>query len=145
MPKQERRAGQNIRELALRRRIKAVTLFVSAAFFLVIPLWVVNLVNNFFKGINANNSPNAASRIEIQPIFYLLFIVISLGLVADGIYLWKRADRADQGAKGEEVTSQEVSELEQDGWKIEYGMRLGNRLGDADIICISPQNNGDID
>ena len=30
--------------------------------------------------------------------------------------------------------------LEKEGWKIEYGMRLGARLGDADIICISPKN-----
>jgi cysteine synthase len=31
--------------------------------------------------------------------------------------------------------------LEREGWQIEYGMRLGNRLGDADIVCVSPQNN----
>lgn len=140
MANQSRRAGQNIRNLALRRRIKAVSLFVSATFFLAMPFWMVNFAKNFFEGINAKNSPDAASRIEMPPIFYLFFIVISLGLVADGVYLWKRANRADQGAEGEETTSHELSELEQNGWKIEYGMRLGNKLGDADIVCISPQN-----
>jgi Nuclease-related domain len=63
-----------------------------------------------------------------------------LVLVANGIFLWKRADNADQGAKGEEETAQELFKLEQESWKIEYGIRLGNRLGDADIVCISPQN-----
>ena len=29
--------------------------------------------------------------------------------------------------------------LEKEGWQIEYGMYLGNKLGDADIVCISPQ------
>ena len=47
---------------------------------------------------------------------------------------------ADQGAKGEEDTAEEIFQLEQEGWQIEYGMRLSNKLGDVDIVCVSPQN-----
>lgn len=32
-------------------------------------------------------------------------------------------------------------QLEQSGWQVEYGTRLKGRLGDADVICVSPQNN----
>ncbi|MBE9202751.1 NERD domain-containing protein [Synechocystis salina LEGE 06099] len=140
MSTRSRRPGQNIRELALRRRVKAVSLFVSAIFFLVMPFGIVNLFEKFFKEIITNNPQNTTSYLEMSPVFYLPFLIISLGLVADGIYLLKRANRADQGAKGEEDTSRELSGLKQHGWKIEYGMSLGNRLGDADIVCISPQN-----
>ncbi|MEP0913323.1 NERD domain-containing protein [Leptolyngbya sp. GB1-A1] len=35
--------------------------------------------------------------------------------------------------------AQAMLPLQQAGWQIEYGMHLGNRLGDADIVCISPQ------
>ncbi len=61
-------------------------------------------------------------------------------MVANGSFLWKRANHADQGAKGEEDTAQEISQLAQLGWQVDYGMRLGSGLGDADIVCISPQN-----
>jgi hypothetical protein len=63
-----------------------------------------------------------------------------LSFTANGVFLWKRANHADQGAKGEEDTAQALFQLEQEGWKVEYGMRLGRGLGDADIVCISPQN-----
>jgi len=33
---------------------------------------------------------------------YALFLLVALGLVVNGVYLWKRANHADQGAKGEE-------------------------------------------
>ncbi|MGB3295369.1 MAG: nuclease-related domain-containing protein, partial [Phormidesmis sp.] len=42
-------------------------------------------------------------------------------------------------ARGEEETAQEMLQLEQTGWQVEYGVRLG-RLGDVDIVCTSPQN-----
>jgi hypothetical protein len=56
------------------------------------------------------------------------------------MHYWKRAGHAAQGAQGEEETSRELLQLEYEGWEIEYGMRLGNGLGDADIVCISPQD-----
>jgi hypothetical protein len=57
----------------------------------------------------------------------------------NGFSLWKMADRAAQGAKGEENAARRMAGLEQEGWEIEYGMRLGGGLGDADIVCVSPK------
>ena len=112
-------AGRNIRELALNRRIKAISYFISA-FFVFFGSFVVIL--NF----------------KFSPIFYLLFMIIALWLIANGAYLWKRANHADQGAKGEEDIAQALSILESQGWQLEYGMRLGNGVGDLDVFCVSP-------
>jgi len=112
-------AGRNIRELALNRRIKAISYFISA-FFVFFGSFVVIL--NF----------------KFPPIFYLLFIIIALWLIANGAFLWKRANHADQGAKGEEDIAQALSILESQGWQLEYGMRLGNGVGDLDVFCVSP-------
>ena len=113
-------AGRNIRELALNRRIKAISYFISA-FFVFFGSFVVIL--NF----------------KFPPIFYLLFMIIALWLISNGAFLWKRANHADQGAKGEEDIAQALLPLESQGWKLEYGMRLGNGLGDLDVFCVSPQ------
>jgi Nuclease-related domain len=141
MAKPKRRAGQNIRNLAARRRIKAVNHFFSAGAVLAIPLLLSKLGETLLKPLNSLGSVHAKPyAFSFPPISYVLFVVIALSLVANGMYLWKRANHADQGAKGEEDTAHEMSQLEQEGWQVEYGMRLGNGLGDADIVCISPQN-----
>jgi Holliday junction resolvase-like predicted endonuclease len=141
MARSQRKAGQNIRNLATRRRIKAVNHFFGAGAVLAIPLLLSKLGEIILKPLNSLNSAHAKSyALNFPPILHVLFVVIALSLVANGMYLWKRANHADQGAKGEEDAAHEISQLEQEGWQIEYGMRLGNRLGDADIVCISPQN-----
>jgi len=140
MPKSSRRAGQNIRDLAVKRRVKAIASFVSAGLTVFFPFFLVKAFEDFLKQIYSLNPSQPRSSLNLPPIFYVLFVIVALGLVANGVSLWKRANRADQGAKGEEDTAQEMFQLEEDGWQIEYGMRLGNRLGDADIVCISPQN-----
>lgn len=138
MSKLSRRAGQNIRELALKRRIKAITHFASAGFVICLPFFLANTFKTFLKQLSVLNPAQAAS-FNLLPILYLLFLVVAGGFITSGVFLWRRANHADQGAKGEEETAQELFQLEQEGWKIEYGMRLGRRLGDADIVCISPQ------
>jgi hypothetical protein len=60
--------------------------------------------------------------------------------VANGVFLWKRSNQADQGAEGEEVIAQELLKLENMGWTFEYGTRFGNTLADIDVLCISPRN-----
>lgn len=139
MSKRGRRAGQNIRELALRRRAKAIISFVGAGFVIFVPFLLVKSFGNFLKQITFNNFSQPQQSLNIPPIFYVIFIACALGLLVNGIFLWKRANNADQGAVGEEDVSGELSQLECEGWKIEYGMRLGKGLGDADIVCISPQ------
>jgi hypothetical protein len=141
MSKVNRKAGQNIRKLALKRRVKAIFSFASAGLVIFFPFFFVKTFENFFKQISSLNSSQPQSSLNLPPTFYAIFIIISLGSVANGVFLWKRANHADQGAKGEEDTAQEIFQLEQEGWQVEYGISLGSRLGDADIVCVSPQNN----
>lgn len=140
MPKSSRRAGQNIRELAMKRRIRAILSFASAGIVVLTPLVLFRAFEDLLKQISALNPSQSQISPNLPPIFYVFIVVVALSFVANGVFLWKRANRADQGAKGEEDTAQEMFQLEQEGWNIEYGMCLGNRLGDADIVCISPQN-----
>jgi hypothetical protein len=139
MPKRGRRAGQNIRELELKRRMQAIYSFGSAVFVVCLPFILVRFFELFFKPFNASVPPQKQLSLSFPPLYYVFFLVLALSLVANGMYCWKRAGHAAQGAKGEEDVSRELSQLEYEGWKIEYGMRLGNGLGDADIVCISPQ------
>jgi hypothetical protein len=140
MVKISRKAGQNIRELAARRRVKAITCFGSAGLVIFIPFFTSRVLEKLLKPLSSLNPSLQQSSSNLPLIFYALFFMIASGLVVNGIALWKRADRADRGAKGEEETAQEMLQLEQEGWQVEYGMRLGNRLGDADIVCTSPRN-----
>jgi Nuclease-related domain len=140
MAKISRKAGQNIRELALKRRLKAITSFGTAGLVLFIPLFANWALTAFLKPMSSLNPSQSQSSSSFPVTFYLLFLLMAVGLVINGIFWWERAERADRGAKGEEETAQEIVQLEREGWQIEYGMCLGNRLGDADIICISPQN-----
>jgi hypothetical protein len=140
MAKSNRRAGQNIRNLAAKRRIKAMNHFFGAGAFLALPLLLTKLGDLFLKPLSSLNPGQTTSvSSSFPPVYYAAFVFVALGLAANGMYLWKRANHADQGAKGEEDTAQEMSQLEQEGWQIEYGIRLGGGLGDADIVCISPQ------
>jgi hypothetical protein len=100
----------------------------------------VKIFDDFLKKISSlNSSQTPSSTLHLPIAFYAFFIFVALGLIINGIYLWKRANHADQGAKGEEDIAQLMTQLKQEKWQIEYGMRLGNGLGDADIICISPR------
>lgn len=139
MPRVSHRAGQNIRELALKRRTKSVLSFMTAIFVLVFPFILLKIFQDFLNSLSSISSSQPQASLNLPFMFYVLFGLVSLGCVANGVYLWKRANHADQGAQGEEAIGLLVSELEQEGWTVEYGMRLGNRLGDADIVCLSPQ------
>ncbi|HEY9698548.1 MAG TPA: nuclease-related domain-containing protein [Trichocoleus sp.] len=140
MPKAIRQAGQNIRELAVRRRVKAIASFTSAGLVLLSPVFLVRIFENFLKQISSLNFSQPQPSFNLPLTFYAFFVIVACGLVAKGAFWWKRANHADQGAKGEEETAQEILQLEQEGWQVEYGMRLSNQLGDVDIVCISPQN-----
>ena len=140
MPKLNHQAGQNVHDIALRRRIKAITSFATAGFIALFPFLFVKIFDDFLKKISSlNSSQTPSSTLHLPVAFYAFFIFVALGLIINGIYLWKRANHADQGAKGEEDIAQLMTQLKQEKWQIEYGIRLGNGLGDADIICISPR------
>jgi len=141
MPKRNNQAGQNIRKLASKRRFKAITSFISAGITVFSLFGLIRIYELFAKFLSPlKPSQTQTASIQVPLPIYGIFLIVALGLVVNGIYLWKRANHADQGAKGEEDAAQEMVQLEQEGWQVEYGMRLGNRLGDADIVCISPRN-----
>ena len=140
MAKISRRAGQNIRELAFKRRVKAICSFSAAGLLILIPFFANWMLEKFVKPMSSVTSSQPQSVSNFTPTFYLLFLMMALISICNGVFWWKRAGHASQGAKGEEETAQEMLRLEQEGWEVEYGMRLGNRLGDADIVCISPHN-----
>ena len=139
MPKSRRKAGRNIRGLAINRRIDAMISFGFAGILICSPL-LVRALENYIKQIPSLNLSQTQFSLNFPPITYLIIVIFALLAIANGAYLWKRANHADRGAKGEEETAKEISQLEKDGWQVEFNFQLGNRLGDVDIICISPQN-----
>ncbi|MEI6331552.1 MAG: hypothetical protein WCP16_20100 [Pseudanabaena sp. ELA645] len=115
MPKLSRKGGQNIRELALRRRVKAVSNFIAAGFIVVIPFFLSKTFDSLSRQILSGNPSQSRIISYYSTIFYILFMLMALGLIANGAFLWKRANHADQGAKGEEDIAQAVSILESQG------------------------------
>ena len=138
MPQQQNRAGQTIRQLALRRRVKSIASFTIAGLFTLSPFFLIKNVGPLLGRLTSNNSLAQLFSYAL-PIVYGGFLIASLFLIVCGIRFWEMANRADQGARGEEITSRELSILKGEGWIFEYGMRLGNGLGDADILCVSPR------
>jgi hypothetical protein len=139
MPKSSRKAGRSIRGLAIKRRIDAIISFGFAGLLICSPL-LVKALENYIKQIPSLNLSQTQFSLNFPPTIYLLVVVFALLAIANGAFLWKRANHADQGAKGEENIGQEISQLEKEGWQVEFNLRLGNSLGDADIVCISPQD-----
>lgn len=133
MGRSKRKAGKNIRNLALLRRMKAIYYFLYAAGFAIFPFVFFSFVKNLTKDLIENSS------VKISPLYYLPFAFGFCICAFRGYNYWQRANHADQGARGEEKMAEVMTDLEQEGWDIEYGMPLGKRLGDADIVCISPQ------
>ena len=132
MPK----AGQNIHNLALRRRVNATLAFISAGFIGVFPFLIVGIFSDFLKWLPT--APGVKpTTISMPPLFYIAFIVIAAMSAGQGFYLLKRAKHADQGAKGEEEIAQVLKPLEEQGWELRYGTKLKG-LGDVDVICTSP-------
>lgn len=133
------RAGRNIRILAFSRRFKAVQAFVLAGVCAYMPFVLATLTERF-QQLRLSASPELEDSPAIPLVIYGIGFLFALGLVANGVFLWRKANRADQGAKGEEDTANELRSLVADGWQIEYGKRLGKGVGDIDIICVSPNN-----
>jgi Nuclease-related domain len=141
MPASRRKAGRNIRHLARKRRSKALFSFLSAAAIAVMPFGISKVSDVHLQRLSALNPQRyQAPTVHFPFYFYALFILLAWGLVFNGFYLWKRANHADRGAKGEEDVAQILAPLTQQGWQIEYGTPLKGGLGDADIICISPKD-----
>ena len=106
MSKKRRYAGQNIYELAAKRRLKAVAYFITAGLVFILPVSLIRTIENFLQNLTSLNPDQAQASLDVHPIFYVFFIVPALGLIVNGMFWWKRANHASQGAKGEEDTAQ---------------------------------------
>jgi Nuclease-related domain len=123
------RAGKNIRTLALRRRFKAIQLFVATAGLGYIPF----LGNSFLHQLSLTTKTVMA----LPAWTYLACFSLAILTLFSGLHIWKRANHADQGATGEEDIAAILKPLSNQGWQIEYGIR-DRRLGDIDILLLSP-------
>ncbi|BAW97340.1 hypothetical protein NIES970_22910 [[Synechococcus] sp. NIES-970] len=119
-------AGQNVRRLAFQRRVQSWRAFGAAV---GLPILVVFMFPVLAIGLG----------------FIAAIVIVAiaafgaLGFIFRGLDLWQAANRAVQGARAEEKVAEILKELEPKGWAFEYGMRLDHGLGDADVICVSPQ------
>ena len=139
MAKVKGRAGRNIRWLAFLRRYRALGSFMGAAVVVCLPFALANFIKAILHPLAESNTYVDNTQI-VPPMVYGAAVIMAIGLIANGVFLWNRANHADQGAKGEEDIADELVELANDGWQIEYGKRLGKGLVDIDIICVSPGN-----
>lgn len=123
------RAGNNIRKMALRRRFKAIQLFIATALLICLPF----AGSAFTQQLAVITKTVVVVPVWMYPLCFSMAILTLWG----GISLWKRADHADQGAKGEEDIASVLTPLSSEGWQLEYGIR-DRRLGDIDIFLLSP-------
>jgi hypothetical protein len=135
-----RQAGHNVRQLALKRRVKAISLFGMAGLAIATTVTFHRLYVQLFQIAAGSTAP---SQTDQSPPFllylYALGGAIALVWVLSGLHLWKRAGHANQGAAAEEAIADLLSPLADEGWQIEYGLWLGKGLGDADVVCRSPR------
>jgi len=117
MPK----AGSSIRQMARERRNGAFLRFSGAGALVIAPVLVYPFLGITGLGI----------------LVYICCLVGAVVLFQKGQHYWKRANRADQGAKGEETVVLLLRELEREGWNTEYNIPVP-KYGDADAFVRSP-------
>lgn len=124
-------AGKNIRKLALQRRFKAIQLLIATVLLACLP---------FAGKAFVHQLAFITKTVVVMPVWIYLVCFSMAGVTLwGGLYLWKRANHADQGAKGEEDIATLLTPLSHEGWQIEYGIR-DRRLGDIDVFLLSPKS-----
>lgn len=135
-----RQAGHNVRQLALKRRFKAISLFGMAGLAIAMTITFHRL---YLQLLQLATGPTAQTQTASFPAFplylHLLSGAIALVCVLSGLHLWQRAGHADQGAAAEAAIATLLHPLTAEGWQVEYGLWLGRGLGDADVVCLSPR------
>ncbi|MBW4488589.1 MAG: NERD domain-containing protein [Trichocoleus desertorum ATA4-8-CV12] len=121
------RAGQNVRVMARQRRTKAVLGFAIAALWVLLP-WVLPWLLQFLF----------PTVVSLPSWLYLGCLVPAGFSYFRAQKLWSKANRADQGAAGEEAIAAVLTPLQSEGWQIEYGVR-DRSVGDVDVFLLSPQ------
>lgn len=117
-------AGENIRQLAERRKSKAIQRFFFAGILFIIPIVLYSI----------------SSITGISIFIYIGCLVGAAFLAYKGQKLWSASQRAEQGAKAEKTTALVLSELEREGWEVEYNIPLKG-WGDGDAFLRSPKGN----
>jgi hypothetical protein len=139
MTRTTRRPGQNIRELAQKRRRRALAFFGSSVG-IIACLPIAAISESIVAKIYANLKPPANSPITFPLVFYAIFAAVALILAFNGLSLWKKANRATQGAnKGADEMLRQLLAMEQECWTIESGISLDGTIRDSGIVCVSPQ------
>lgn len=114
-----RRAGQNIYDLARRRRGEALQVWGAALLLVLLPIGL-----------------GAAGTLLAIPL-YGLCLMLAGGLVWRGRSCWQGARRADQGAAAEADIAGVLAVLA-DQWQVEYGVQHPT-VGDVDVVLRSPR------
>ena len=117
-------AGDNIRQLAQQRKNRAIKKFVMAGALVIAPALLYLLLD--ITGISV--------------FIHVGCWVYAFVLFQKGQKLLLTAQRANQGAEAEESVALILSELEQEGWKIEYNIPA-KYWGDVDAFLCSPRGN----
>ncbi len=138
-PQRNRQAGQNVRQLALKRRVKAILLFGAAGLAIATTVSFHRLYLELLRLAMGTTVQAQVAQSSVISLLYLLTGAIALLCVFGGLHLLQRARHADQGAAAEAAIATLLDPLTVEGWQIEYGLWLGSRLGDADVVCLSPQ------
>lgn len=115
------KAGSSIRRMARGRRNNAFLRFGGAGTLVFALAFMYPLLGTTGLGV----------------LVYVFCLVGAVVLYQKGQSYWKKANRADQGAKGEESVALLLRELEQQGWSIEYNVPVP-KYGDADAFVRSP-------
>jgi Nuclease-related domain len=125
------RAGQNIRQLALKRRLDALGLGLVGLLLLLGPI-VWHLWGSAWL---ARTRP-----FSLHPWANLALVATGALLLVQAHYTWQRSHQAAQGAQGEEAVAQRLEPLQSEGWHLEFGIRHP-QVGDVDVFLQSPRGN----
>ena len=117
-----------MRVMARQRRTKAVLGFAIAGLWILCP-WVLPWFLQSFLPTVVLSPPSWV---------YLGCLVPAGFSYLQAQQLWRKANRADQGAAGEEAIAAVLAPLQSQGWQIEYGVR-DRSVGDVDVFLLSPQ------
>jgi hypothetical protein len=117
-------AGNNIRQIAQSRKKQAIGKFTIAGVLFTVPVLPYLLLDN----------------IGISIFIHVGCWIYAFSSFRKGQKLLVTAQRANQGAEAEESVASILSELEREGWTIEYNIPL-KLWGDADAFLRSPQGN----
>jgi Holliday junction resolvase-like predicted endonuclease len=127
------RAGQNIRQLALKRRLDALGLGSVGLLLLLWPaIWT--LWGQAWWARTRQFSP------QLNLWGGLALFALGALLLCQAHYTWQRSNHAAQGARGEEAVAKRLQPLLKAGWQIAFGL-ADRQVGDIDVFLQSPQGN----